>query len=268
MSLIRALTTRRNRPQKLDSSFSRTASQRSPVMRHQISSPVALISSTNTLAYEAPDIVGTMPVATPTIVRNVSSSSSINSSGSSSADDSDASSTSMHSSGTITDASSVDEPTTPTSPEPNHLSCYFKPAVSTSGRESQSNSATSSPRPSFSFDAPAVPQRAPSHSKKAHVQLSRKRSVQRGMVRNSADMFSASIEPPVTHPFGKELEQLTEVAEEFGSTCRAAEADADRVFMEAHGLARFTAAEYMTEIQDLWSDCFQDEPAPEYAAWI
>ncbi|KAK8205531.1 hypothetical protein M8818_004900 [Zalaria obscura] len=272
MSLVRAFTTRRNRPEISAPFMSRAASQRSPgkpVVRSQISSPVALISTTNVLSYDAPNILGTAPIPG---ARNTSSASSVSSSHSS-ADDSDGgSSNDMRSSGTLTDASSVDEPITPGSPEPNHLSCYFKPAVTTSNPAS----AVSSPRPSF--DAPAIPRRAPSHSKKAHVQLSRKRSVQRmvnppstaqEMARHSTDMFSKEIDAPNTHPFGRELEQLNEVAEEFGSAVRDAEADADRVFMEAHGLEQYGATDYMTEIQDLLSSILEEEcSGVQYADWI
>lgn len=267
MSLVRAFTTRRHRSEKFQNPFlSRAASQRSPnkvsTLRSQISAPVALISTTNNLCYESPDIAGTSPIA---MAGNFSSSSSVTSS--SVADDSDASSTSIHSRDTLTDASSVDEG--PSSPEPNHLSCYFKPSVYTDVTDSQS---VMSGRQSF--DAPIVPQRAASHSKRAHVQLSRQRSVQRKtpppesaqeLTRDSIDFFHSGS----SHPFGKELEQLNEVAEEFNSVVRDAEADADRVFMQAHGLASFSSYDYRFEISDLLSVAFEEESTPfEQAGWI
>ncbi|GAB7347405.1 hypothetical protein MBLNU459_g4331t1 [Dothideomycetes sp. NU459] len=268
MSLARAFTTRRkNSEGNSGGLLGRYASQRSPtkpsISRVQISKPVALISTTNNLCYDAPNIAGTTPIASN---RDFSSGSSV---GSSAADDSDASSASVRSRDTYTDASSVDE--CPTSPEPNHLSCYFKPSVYTD--VSRSNSVrTSSTR--ASFDAPTVPQRAASHSKKAHVTVSRQRSVARlhtppssakEVVRDSADFFRAS----PAHPFGKELEQLNEVAEEFGSVVRDAEADADRAFMDIHGLGQFSAVDYMTEISDLLNTVFEDEyEAVELGGWI
>lgn len=57
--------------------------------------------------------------------------------------------------------------------------------------------------------------------------------------------------PRETNPFGKELAQLDEVAEEFGQVVRRAERDADEVYMEAHGLEKFGAGDYMWEIQGL-----------------
>lgn len=258
MSLVRAFTTRRNnRPEKFQNSFlSRAASQRSPtkpsVLRSQISAPVALISTTNNLCYEAPDIEGTSPIA---MTGHFSSASSVTSS--SVAYDSDASSTSARSRDTMTDASSVDEPS---SPEPNHLSCYFKPSVYTDD-PSRTSSVMSGRQ---DFDAPIVPQRAPSHSKRAHVQLSRERSVRRA----AAPPTTASDLTAESHPFSNELEQLNEVAEEFGSVVRDAEADADRVFMEAHGLASFSSYDYRIEISNLMASAFEDETPFEQAGWI
>lgn len=273
MSLVRAFTTRRiNRPEILQNSFlSRAASQRSPpskssILRSQISAPVALISTTNNLCYDAPDIAGTSPIAMTG--GNFSSASSVTSG--SAADDSDASSTSIHSRDTFTDASSVGD-SSPPSPEPNHLSCYFKPSVYTDVASNTDFVMTGRQ----AFDAPIVPQRAASHSKKAHVQLSRSRSVQRAAVappavaqdltRESIDFFQS----PSPHPFGKELEQLNEVAEEFGSVIRDAEADADHVFMEAHGLATFSSSDYSIEISGLLASVFEEESSAfEEAGWI
>ncbi|KAK4993236.1 hypothetical protein LTR50_000581 [Elasticomyces elasticus] len=280
MSLARAFTTRRKRPEGIATSgfLSRTFSQKSPApspsIRHKISSPVALISTTNVLSYNAPDIVGTSPIES----RNgFFSSSSVSSH--SSADDSDASSTSEHSRDTVTDASSIDE--SPTL-EPNHLSCYFKPSVETSGLLSRSNSVLSTGRPSFDSGAPIVPQRAASHSKKAHEVLSRKRSIQRiaapptsarEMSWPSAESLSggaaAAVVDVAAHPFGKELEQLNEIAEEFGSAVRDAEADADRSCIEARDLAVYGANEYVTEIGALLEKVFDgDSPFAAEAGWI
>lgn len=51
------------------------------------------------------------------------------------------------------------------------------------------------------------------------------------------------------HPFGKELEQLDEIAEEFGGAVRDAEREADINVMRQKRLAKFSAAEYMLDIQ-------------------
>lgn len=66
---------------------------------------------------------------------------------------------------------------------------------------------------------------------------------------------------PATHPFGKELEQLNEAAEEFGHAVRDAEEDADRAVMRNKGLAQFCAADYLSELSDLYSNPFQQDAA-------
>lgn len=269
MSLVRAFTTRR--AARKNSELDRTASQR--VQRPKISGPIELISTTNTLAYEAPDIYGTNPIAHKGGVLATSSSSH----SLSSLEYSDSSSIGHRSGGTFTDASSFDE--SPLSPEPNHLSCYFKPSVYDElPQHSRETSVNSFHRSSNSDAAPVLPQRAPSHSKHAH-QLSHKRSVSRvkspsfseetfAITRDSTDFFRAS-GPSSPHPFSKELEQLSEVAEEFGTTVRDVEADADRVFMDAHGLGHFSANDYMMEIADMLDTMVEEEPRTyEEAGWI
>jgi len=273
---MRAFTTRRRQPEAGNTSplfIGRAASMRAgrPVIRAKISSPVALVSTSNALLNHAEDIIGTTPIE----IRSVSPGSSASSTN---GDDSDASSNSIHSSETVTDASSVDESPSPI--EPNHLSCYFKPAVDTQTK-SPSRSPSISARPSF--DAPRIPQRVPSHSKKAHETLHRKRSVQRIMsppstsygesarARSSADMFSSAfVEAPKESPFGNELAQLQEVAEEFGQVVCNAEADEEAMFLQSHGLAHFAASDYMSEIQSLIYETFGDEhtAAQAFGGWI
>lgn len=255
MSLARAFTTRRgdnDKDQPFNLHIGRAASTRNgrPVKRSQISSPVALISSTNALSYDAPDLPGTKRIHT----RNITASSATSSS-----DESEAPPLSFDG----TDASSIDE--TPMTPETNHLSCYFKPAVDTKTPNRSPSISTHS-----SFDAPSVPQRVPSHSKKAHEFVHRKRSVQRLMSppaslvqRNSTD-FSGNcaqlVESPKENPFGKELAQLDAVAEEMSHAVRDAEAEEDKYTMQAHDLALFGADDYMSEIDGLVHDYLLDEP--------
>lgn len=85
------------------------------------------------------------------------------------------------------------------------------------------------------------------------------------------DMFRSPIKEE-EHPFGKELEQLNEVAEEFGGVVRDAECQADKVAMQEHKLASFSAADYLAEIQPLFSRRFGSRhmPVPMAApmAWI
>lgn len=263
MSLVRAFTTRGKKPEAHATlPMGRAASHRNgkPVIRAQISSPVALVSTTNMISYSAPDINGLNR-------RDFSASTTSSTSG----EDSDASANSIHSNDTHTDMSSIDE--SPTCPSPNHLSSYFKPAVDTS-----SNSPNHSPSlsASASFEGPTLPKRAPSHSKHAHESVSRKRSVQRlqsppESARASASSeftpsLSASVEAPRENPFGKELEQLDEIAEEFGQTVRNAEHDADAAYMRSRNLGAFAASDYLNEIHGLIVETFQEQH--EAAAWF
>lgn len=268
MSLVRAFTTRRNRSENMTPiRVGRAASQRNgkPVSRSQISSPLALVSTTNMLSYNAPSIAGTAPIQVCDTSFTSSSASSEHS-----VEDSDGSSNRSLRSHDTTDASSIDE-SAPVSPEPNHLSCYFKPNVETGSPKSLSRSNSVISTSSSSLDTPRLPQRAASHSKKAHERLSRKRSVQRmisppssshEMRPDSAGMFSsASVEAPErgSNPFMKELAQLDEVAEELGHVVRDAEAEAETAFLQSAGLAAFSSNDYLNEIHGLISSQFDDE---------
>ncbi|KAJ4984266.1 hypothetical protein SVAN01_10235 [Stagonosporopsis vannaccii] len=275
MSLARAMTKRMKRtaaPEEPTPMPSRSKSVKNPTLqidRNQISLPVALLSTTNQLVYDAPDLA-TMDFAA---MRAASSSRSINS-----ADDSDTSisgrsrASSHVSRDTLTDASSVES--SPTSPAPNHLSGYFPAPNGKTLRKSASTNSLSQLKehPSEPTEpVPAIPQRALSHSKRAHVQLAQKRSMQnlstrgsgvssRGSLgslreqRSSMDMFNiAPVSEESAHPFGAELEQLNEVAEEFSGVARSAEEQADVDVMRSRNLATFCAADYLAEIEPLFS---------------
>ncbi|KAI0468675.1 hypothetical protein F4859DRAFT_197863 [Xylaria cf. heliscus] len=145
MSLARAFTTRRGKQSSTDLGFpqrSNTTSKGhaySGSIRNKISSPMELTHTTNMLAYNAPDLY---PRATSPQTRSSKSDdeSSL-----------DSPSTAISSPPTSPEIPSAEQMSG--SPEPNHLSCYFtaptqKPVQSTR-------------------DAPSIPQRAPSHTKKA-----------------------------------------------------------------------------------------------------
>lgn len=258
---MRSFTTRRKQPE-LDGHtpilLGRAASQRGgrPVARAQISSPVALVSTTNMLSFNAPDIAGTKPIEH----RDYSGSST-------SSEESDGSGGSVHSHETDpTDISSAEASPISSEPEPNHLSQFFK----MTGEET--------PR---TIDAsPTLPRRAPSHSKRAHEALSRKRSVQRARspsaqgrgisrTRSSAEMFTAlpEYESP-REPFGKELAQLDAVAEEFGGVRTDAEADA--MWIKTRGLACYAASDYLSEIDGLVEILLDDNSptVPDFSGWF
>lgn len=79
-----------------------------------------------------------------------------------------------------------------------------------------------------------------------------------GMTRDKTSP-RAIAESPQETPFDDELAQLEDVAREFEYTMRSAEEDADVIQMEKYGLASFSAADYMYEIQSLVHGMFADE---------
>lgn len=286
MSLARAMTKRIRRtevPKEPTSSPTRSQSVKMPNMhidRSKISLPVALVSTTNMLSYNAPDIA---------TMRHASSSASLSNS---SADDSDhsvstrsrASSNSSRDT-TLTDASSVES--SPTSPAPNHLSGYFPPAGKQL-RKSASTTSLQQVKEEVVEAVPAIPQRALSHSKHAHERLAHTRSLQNinhtrgsmtshgsmGSLRNSreqrssVDMFKGTIEEEEAHPFGRELEQLNEIVEEFGGVVRDAETEADLTVMRLKNLAAFCAADYLAEIRPLFASRLGVPHQAAPMAWI
>ncbi|KAG9188724.1 hypothetical protein G6011_07429 [Alternaria panax] len=283
MSIARAMTRRIKRtddPKESPVSPTRSQSVKAPnnFDRSKISLPIALVSTTNMLSYNAPDI---------STLRNVSSSTSLSHS---SADDSDhsvsiRSRASSHGSRdtTLTDASSIES--SPISPAPNHLSGYFS-AAGKPLKKSVSTTSLKQVKEEPVEAVPAVPQRALSHSKRAHERLAHKRSLQnvstrgsvnsRGSVgsarhsreqRSSLDMFKGTIEEE-SHPFGRELEQLNEVVEEFGGVVRDAEAEADLSIMRSKNLAAFCAADYLSDIRPLFSHRFGVPHQAPPMAWI
>ena len=266
MSLARALTTRRKVKEEVPPPMphiGRAASQRAPnakpIKTSDISLPVALISTTNMLSYEAPDIANA-PHAQRTGGRYVSSTASSRSSVPSAAGDDSDHAGSVHS--RETDATSVDL----SSPELSQ----DKDGYFTASSSPVSQRSALSPKRSYEMGSPRIPVRSASHSKNAHV-LSHKASMSMRRAATTATRPVQAAAP--AHPFSRELEQLTEAAEEFGqavqSASRSAEADIDRSVMQAKGLLHFCASEYAEEIASLYSTTFaEDHSTHQPMVWI
>ncbi|KAI9743189.1 MAG: hypothetical protein M1835_002936 [Candelina submexicana] len=249
MALARAFTKRTKRPETSQPLPTRAASARhhgQRINRQEISAPLELISTTNMLSYNAPDI------------RSRSSSTT-------SGSDSDHSPFS-HSSTHSTDASSIES--SPGSIEPNHLSGYFKSANGNRSASTGSYRKSNSSSP----DAPPIPQRALSHTKATHDALVRSRSQAQTTPPNpiplfqslsSVDIFNGNIDP--AHPFGKELEQVNELAEEFG--VRESVVDETQI-LSMKGLYRFAAEDYVLEIEGLFGGVFEDTTYGMSVGWI
>lgn len=236
-------------------------------IRNKISSPLELISTTNMLSYNAPDIY---PAASATSARSSSNSTAR------SGDDSDRSPTGTSTPMTSPDTSSMES--SPTSLELNHLSCYF-------GGPSRTSTAQ---------EAPIIPQRAVSHTKKATETLAHQRSNSQlsssiksnnamspktssakssssAHARSSINMFAAHVETMDHHPFGKELAQVTEIAEEYGLTERMdmPVVNPEEQELISPGYFKFSAQEYIAAIQPCYVAAYGEaEPKAITSLWI
>lgn len=303
MSLARAFTTRRakpsfdlqesNVPQRSNTSAKRHGYSGS--IRNKISAPTELTHTTNMLAYNAPDLY---PKKTASSTASSKASD----------DESDGNQTSASSPPTSPDVATADD--RPLSPEPNHLSCYF--------------TAPGQKLPIAKHEPPKIPQRAPSHTKKASYdnlarQQSLRQSSQSGSSISSKASYSLSrssststtatsvssmsfargkdqipevpempvnpaeqtisaaptrqlsqrkAEMPATHPFGNELAQVSEIAEEFGVKDKLHVIDEEEQDLVRKGLCRFRAEDYLTEVQILFSTFLAPEKTAAQPVWI
>ncbi|EGO52923.1 hypothetical protein NEUTE1DRAFT_126343 [Neurospora tetrasperma FGSC 2508] len=309
-SLSRAFTTRRIRQFSQSSEPDHPIQPRSNLqkvsmtsLRHKISAPVKLVHTTNVLAYNAPDL-------------HPQSATSTKSSFLKSDDDlSDSTHTRTSSPPTSPD---IDEaPDRGLSLEPNHLSCYFT-------ADKLTTSPVTTHQPSPLAEAPLVPTRAPSHTKKSYDSRasfnfsqprSRSTSVSSVSTPPSPSSYQkkrpqVSVPPSVSHsipsataspaspsrqrretesparshrtefshshhPFGQELAQVTEIAEEYGVKEKLNEFAAEEQEMAATGLCKFIAEDYLKEIRGFFVTFYGVEPvepstpaATPASAWI
>jgi hypothetical protein len=68
------------------------------------------------------------------------------------------------------------------------------------------------------------------------------------------------------HPFGKELAQVNEVAEEFGATARLLDEEEQEILSK--GLHKFGVEDYLDEIAGLYGGIFDDKLGPMSKPWI
>ncbi|KAL1956342.1 hypothetical protein VTO42DRAFT_7425 [Malbranchea cinnamomea] len=269
-TFARALTRRHKRPEVSAPMPVRENQIKLPpgtIRRSQISLPTELISTTNLLAYTAPDL----PSHTTSSAESASSSTASFRTG---GDDSDLNSSSRGSSTPATSPDTTSLDTSPISAEPNHQPTYFVALKrsSTTHSASQSQSSTSS---SAANVTPAVPQRSLSHTKKSHQELARQRSRSKmtppptslsniHAARVNHDQENRYTPELHAHPFGKELEKVNEVAEEFGAIM---DDDEERILL-SKGFCKFSVEDYLLEIEDLYHSLFADEEPTIRQAWI
>lgn len=85
------------------------------------------------------------------------------------------------------------------------------------------------------------------------------------VVRNSADIFSGAAVDP-NHPFGNELAQVNEVAEEFGGV--SALLNEEEHEMRTKGLIKYNAEDYVSEILGLWGGALEDRLTAMASPWV
>jgi len=280
MSLARAFTTRRANKGSADLGDSvkrshtlhRTPSQRA--LRNNISAPLELVHTTNMLAYNAPDIYPRQPSRT----NSNATSSTI--------DESDAA-TSNTTTSTAPSSPGGENEYSP-GPKPNHLSSYFV-APGTAVVHG------------IPADAPAIPKRSPSHTKKNSMDaLARKQSLSRlsensnpslsfsrssststrvSATSHSSGPHQMSQAPPMppqqysakadASPFGQELAQVTELAEDF-SAGRLDVIYEDEQYIRTRGLAQMSADDYLNDVHEVMATFFPDsqQRVPVTPMWI
>ncbi|KAI4252317.1 MAG: hypothetical protein LQ352_004368 [Teloschistes flavicans] len=257
MELARSFTRRnkRSEPALLSPTRATSIRKRDGHVDHSlISSPIELLSTTNVLALNAPDL------------HTAISQNSPFSCGSSAADESDVSLTfSASSRSSSPDTTSLESGPSPI--EPNHLTSYFeKPGRPFSEQSTEI------------LSIPAIPSRAKSHTKKSHQAAALERSNSRKAqppvaihspvlpARSSIDMFSSN--PEADHPFGAELAQVDELAEEIVAN-EATMLDEEERYMLNNSLCTFTAGDYMDEIQGYFAASAYGNPLnPFTTSWF
>lgn len=290
MSLSRAFTTRRLKLGDGEGGFlprrSNTTKASNPDLRAKISGPVELLHTTNMLSYNAPDI--------PRSYRSNSGSSR-------SGDESDA-----VASGTTTPLTSpeVGPGDEISSLAPNHLSCYFATAQKPAGPDPSAPAIPQrSPSHTKKTSLDIARKRSMSRlsrdsehsmSSRGGQTFSRTPSVSTRASSSSTPTTPVSVQkpevPPVPvapvptpaasrhqraskdqHPFGQELAQVTELAEEYGANGQLnAIEEEEEQYLESRGLAKFSADDYLSAIQGLTLSFFPErqhktQPAP---LWI
>lgn len=263
MSLVRNLTRRaRAATRGEDAGLPRSCTVKytpGTINRAKISLPTELLSTTNVHALNAPDIRKTSAES----ISTASSADSINS-------DNDFSSIDKGFLSADNSSATDLSPITPSTPLSdlglgNDKDFFSIKPVST----------TAVPTPA-SEPVPALPQRAPSHSKKAHVDLHRQRSFNRSMSPPPTDLpaaadstvsrdtiatFSAPTSRPASekpHPFGRELAKVDEIAESFGAAGTGMVLDEEEQEMAALGLHKFTVDDYVAELTGLTGGVYED----------
>jgi len=86
--------------------------------------------------------------------------------------------------------------------------------------------------------------------------------------RSSINTFAATPVAIESHPFGSELAQVSELAEEFSVQEKMYVTDEEEQELVSRGLFKFRAEDYMSEIQGLFLSAFGESRPTMTAMWI
>lgn len=246
MSIGRSITKKSSRYGFGSSSSLEDYSRRHSVSKHQISAPVALLSTTNMLSYTAPSL------------RTSLSQASISSGSSSSG-----SPTSLRSPLSPSFADDSDRCDLPL--PNNHLSAYFTgaeqllPSRSQSTRDAPKASSPIGRRPRH----PSMPPPPSSAQPPKELHSAARASGHHHHHHHQHHHQQHSLPPQ--HPFGAELAQVAEMTEEIAGLSVN---DAEEQFMRSRGLRRFRASDYEQEIWLGMGGVFEDQLPSFGAGWI
>lgn len=273
-------------------------------IRHKISAPVELIHTTNMLSYNAPDIYPKSASSTTSTHRSeddLSDSALTTASSPPTSPDVETpppkrtlSPEPNHLSCYFTPPAQALTPTKESAAEPpvipqrapSHTKKSYEPLVvrqRSISRMSEQSHRTVSTKASFSFSrssSSSTNTAATSHNSTPPPFHAAKVST----ASFSSPSPSATLPPTPTsqsnhsnvhrkefsqsqHPFGPELAQVTELAEEYGVKEKLNELDAEEKEMLSKGLFKFSASDYLSEIDGLRSMFSTIKPVPT-AVWI
>lgn len=90
-------------------------------------------------------------------------------------------------------------------------------------------------------------------------------SIEKPVVRTSLDMFSSRVED--SHPFGRELAKVNEIAEDFGAATTVLDEEEQELLNK--GLCKFSVEDYINEISGLYGGgVFEDRLGPLANPWL
>lgn len=299
MSLARAFTTRRAK-QSPPAVNTETSPQRSKTLksavgsiRHKISAPVELIHTTNMLTYSATDIYKTDSPLSLSTRSDDSSMSSVHTAASSPPTSPDVSSEQNespepnHLSTYFTAPTHPDTPPTkPAAPaipqrSPSHTKKGTYEALSRQrsvSHLSEQSGRTLSTKPSLSFSrssSASTHTSANSHGSTPH-HSHHTAKVPSASIASQPPQSATPTPPSVqhhkkdysdSHPFGQELAQVTEIAEEYGIKERLHVIDEEEQELVSRGLFKFSPEEYISEVRGIFATFFV-EPRHTAATWI